>query len=316
MIWGDYMYKRFFRLKNILILVGIFCASFSASAVVTYQSISSDLFVGKYPGAGGFDGNEDIYWQGGTNDIDIVTNPDGSPIPGSNTIGSSVFSNYTTISSFESNFLFEEIEFSFSSNLVVGANTISDYSSFFEFFDFQDGLVASEQVLSSTLSSTYNVNANNTAEFTIFHQTSGQPGEFIVNANSISGFYLNAGQDPNSVFSDESLFSGLDPFFTFSESEPVEISQQGVIDQFNYLIDDVVDATWQSLSVYYWTSAVTEVATSQVFNIGYTGGSFVSYDAGSIPTTQVPEPSTYMLFSLGLIGLIGFSSKKNKARIS
>lgn len=35
-----------------------------------------------------------------------------------------------------------------------------------------------------------------------------------------------------------------------------------------------------------------------------------------VVTAAIPEPSTYMLFGLGLIGLVGFSRKKVKARIS
>ncbi|MFK7815720.1 MAG: PEP-CTERM sorting domain-containing protein [Gammaproteobacteria bacterium] len=273
-------------------------ASFSASAVVTYQSISSDKFVSQFPGVG-----NDIYWQGGTNDVDLQTCCAGTL--GLNTIGSSVFgANFDIFGNV--NTVFQQTEQTFANKISFGANEYSSVSSESEFLGFQDGLFPELQTLTPGTTSFVNVNKNNTASFSLFTQTA----RFTAESNSIAGYYLNAGQDPDSIFSDTSLFSGLDPFFTGTGA--VNISQQGVIDQFNYLIDDIVDPNWQSLAIYYWKSDSMGIDGVTPNSTSFTSGSFVSFDSGAV---AVPEPSTYMLLGLGMMALVGFSRKGTKSRI-
>ena len=283
-----------------VILFTLLISSMSASAVVTYQSISSDLLVNKYPGIG-----NDIYWQGGANDIEIAAFPDGTPIPGSNTIGSSTFGINVDLLG-NTNFSFQKSELTFNSNLVIGDNEYANVTAQSEFFNFQDGLFPETQVLNPNDRSFTTVNANNTASFNLFTQTD----RFTAESNTVAGYYLNAGQDPESIFSDASLFAGLDPFF--NGVDLVDITQQGVVDQFNFLINDVVDPDWQSLSIYYWRSEVTDIGSLEPSSFSNTSGSFVSYDSGAVPVTAVPEPSTYMLLGLGMMTLVGFSRKRSK----
>lgn len=280
------------RIRLVTLAILLF-TSFSASAVVTYQSISSDKFVNQFPGFG-----DDIYWQGGTNDFDLQNCCAGGL--GLNTIGSSVFG--TNFDNFGNvNIVFQQTEQTFANKISFGANEYSSVSSKSEFLNFQDGLFPELQTLTPGTSSIVNVNTNNTASFSLFTQTA----RFTAESNSIAGYYLNAGQDPNSVFSDTSLFSGLDPFFTSAGA--VNISQQGVIDQFNYLIDDIVDPSWQSLAIYYWKADAIGIDGVTPNSTSYTSGSFVSFDSESV---AVPEPSTYMLLGLGMMTLVGISRKK------
>jgi len=287
------------RTQSILLFVVLLLTSFSASAVVTYHSISSDKLVGQFPGVG-----DDIYWQGGVSDLDLQSCCSGQP--GLNTIGSSVVGTNFDIFGTQT-IVFQETQQTFANNISFGTNNYSSVSSQSEFFGFADGLFPELQTLTPGAPSTVTVNPNNTASFSLFTQT----GRFTAESNSIAGFYLNAGQDPNSIFSDSSLFAGLDPFIT--GAGPVNISQQGVIDQFNFLIDDIVDSTWQSLAIYYWKADAVGIDGFTPDSTTYTSGSFVSYDSGAI---AVPEPSTYVLFGLGMITLVGFSRKKAKAHIS
>lgn len=280
-------------------LLSLLCMSFTTSAVVTYQSISSELLVNQYPGIG-----SDIYWQGGSNDFVIANQPDGSPIPGSNTIGSSVFDIGADMFGRGLSFSFQKSEWTFDSNLVIGANQFENVTTQSELFNFQDGLLPRVQSLNPSVSSIVTLNPNNSSSFNLFTQAD----IFLAESNTIAGYYLNVGQDPNNIFSDASLFSGLDPFF--NGTDLVDITQQGVIDQFNFLINDIVDPGWQSLAIYYYSTefAIGSSAAPNFFS--NTSGSFVSYDSGSIPSAQVPEPSTYMLLGLGILSMVGFSRKK------
>jgi len=216
---------------------------------------------------------------------------------GLNTVGSTAIAN-----NFDANGFFSQGyqvgNIFYGAPLVFGSNVVGSQMTQSEILFLADGLQPNVTTLSTVAPSIVTLNPNGTAQSTFFTEDA----DFTTVSESI-GYFLSAGQIPELVFTDLSLFFGDADF------------QQGVIDQFNFYINEVVDPSWTSLAFYLSEFTSTATPDSMFPGLTLSGGainSYVSFDEGAIPqeVTPVPEPSTYMLLGLGMLGLIGFSRKK------
>lgn len=279
----------------------------NAMPVVTFNIIDETfnvnspdpVFVNKFPG-----GVANLLWTGSDDGSLPGFFPDTTAFPfglGLNTVGSSSANTSFSGGEFFST-AYQVANTTYDNPFTFGvANQQSSFTSQYEIFGLADGLDPDVQTLSSAGPTTATLNSNGTTSFSSFSEDS----DFDTFATG-GGYYITAGQNPDDIFTDLSLFFG-DPEF-----------QQGVIDQFNFYTSFLAP-DWTHISWYFYEFDGTAKTTSDFPDITGTGyQSFVSFDEGAIPqeVTSVPEPSTYMLLGLGILGLIGFSRKKVKARIS
>ena len=255
-----------------------------ANAVpVTFDIISGPQFVNQFPvGVGntwtGSDGSLPALFPG-----EVGLNTVGSSASSTSFSGGEVFSTaYQVGNSIYNN------------PITFGVNQISSISRQNEIFGVADGLAPGFQTLSSAGPSFTTNNRNGTTDFTSF----SEDPDFDYFSQSTAGYYITAGQNPDDVFAEVGLFDGRSEF------------QQGVIDQFNFFTSFLPDWTLISFYLFNFEGAAKTSEFQDIEGRGY--ASFVSFDEGAIPqeVTSVPEPSTYMLLSLGMLGLIGFSRKK------
>ena len=292
-----------------LIATALLLSSFTASAVVSFSNIavvtySNIVDVGELGGrsAGPFLG-PDIYWQGGANDVNLVDLPCCNAMtPGLNTVGSTAIANSFIDSGPNAGDFFSQGyqvgNIVYGVPLVFGSNVVGGQMTQSEFLFIADGLQPEVTTLSTVAPSIVTLNPNGTAQATFYTEDPN-----FTTVSEAIGYFLSEGQTPEMVFTDTSLFFGDTDF------------QQGVIDQFNYYLDEVVDPSWTSLAFYlseFTSTATPDSIFPDLILYGGAVNSYVSFDEGAIPqeVTSVPEPSTYMLLGIGMLGLIGFSRKK------
>lgn len=279
----------------VFICLIIFFSTNSHATTITYELIvNPSVLAGRITGQVG-----DIFFEGGAKDANLTDFPCCPPgTLGLNTIGSTGFSTF-----YDDFINFNVLSQSYiDSSWEVGAGLIffdenvnTGYMAQAETLFVADGLLPGIETISNIAPSIVTVNPDNTQSFLTFTEND----DFVFTDTSIASYYLLAGQDPNVVFSDPSIFDVAD----FNG----EVTQQGVIDHFNYLISDVVAPGWTALSYSYWVIEADAKPTSS-FNdaVGLGIASFVSYDAAA-STVYVSEVAE-LLASDGASGdFFGFS---------
>lgn len=280
----------------VTVTAALLTISLSASAVVKYETIVNPTELGgRISGPVG-----DIFFEGGANDSNLTDFPCCPPgTPGLNTIGSTGYStfydNFTNFNILSQVYTQSTWEVG-AGQSVFGNNQFTSFMGQAEFAGVADGLQPGIETISNVDQSIITVNPNNTSTFITFTEDEN----FIYTDTSIASYYLLRGQDPSSVFSDTSLFDVND----FAG----EVTQSGIIDHFNYLINDIVDPNWTFLGWSYWTiegAAKSGSGFDDVLGLGV--ASFVSYDLGAIP---VPVPAAVWLFGSALLGFVGISRRR------
>jgi len=234
--------------------------------VVTDADMATPVFAGRTTG-----GQGDIFWQGGAQDAELTDFPgvDADTI-GRNTIGSSSITNATFGNDIVASYSVGETEYA--GPIVFGTNTISNLERRIETLGFTAGLSADAQVLSAL--NTVNFSPDNTFSYSNL-RTENSTHEF--SANTRHGFFLAAGQDPATVFGDPALFANADP----------AVTQQGVIDHFNFIVENLVRSDWQVLTVELLEFTATEKPNADPsigdFDGIVFGTTFVSFDPDAAP---------------------------------
>ncbi len=258
--------------------------------ILTDEDMSSPVFTGRVTGPAG-----DIFWQGGEEDLDILDLPGVSQSTiGRNTVGSSSIS----LSDFTTSTLRSYVigDTALAGPIVFGLNTVKSLDRRIETESFSDGVSADAQTafgLSTVTFSTDN-------RFS-YDNLSSENSTHIFTASTRDGFYLTAGQDPAVVFANPALFAGADP----------RVTQQGVIDHFNFIIANISRSDWRLLT-FELTDFLAVQKDGVVSSIGNFSGeafgaTFVSFDRDAVPlprtlvsavlpasrSVQVGNPATF-----------------------
>lgn len=286
------MFQKLITACAALLLAG---ASYAAYGTVRFQiltdaDMTTPVFAGRTTGQ-----ENDIFWQGGDQDLDILDLPGVSQSTiGRNTVGSSsiTFSEFTTsrVRSYAVGDTY------YAGPIVFGVNSIQSLSRQIETQSFTSGLGPDSQTdfgLQTVMFST-----DNTFSYT---NLSSQTSTHEFSAATRHGYFLTAGQDPAVVFANAALFANVDPLIT----------QQGVIDHFNFIIANIARSDWTMLTVELVDfNAVQKPGTNS--NVGDFSGivfgtTFVSFDPDAVPrlrtlvsavlpasrSVQVGNPATF-----------------------
>jgi hypothetical protein len=277
----------------------LFAISFSASALVTFDIVTSDVFEGRITGP-----LNDIYWEGGVNDSPL-TDFYSPTVTGLNTIGSSgVILNYDNFTNF--NILgsgFATGNTVYDAPLRFGGNSVSSVSRDAEIIGFGDGLAGIPQA-SPVSSNTVTINRNNTYSYS---NIISEDANYLYNNSSINAYSLAAGQNAGDIFlnADASIFGNSNLFD--------DIDPQRLANHFDY-ISGVVAPDWTALTFEFFQYTATAKDPNVLQNfVGVANYSYVSYDDGAIAqdSVSVPEPTSFLLMGLGLLGLTYTKRRKN-----
>ena len=285
-----------------LLIAFMFLSGFlsnSHAMPVTFDIVTNNDFAGKTSGPNG-----DYYWEGGTNDSPL-TNFYNPLSTGLNTIGSSgIFINYESFANF--NFIsqgFATGNTVYGGPLVFGSNSVSSVFRDAEVIGFGDGLLGIPQA-SPAGSNVVTINRDNTYSYT---NVLSEDQNYIYSNSSLNAYSLAADQSASDIFlnSDASIFTNSDEF--------IDIDPQRLVNHFDY-ISGVVSPNWTALTfeLFQYTATAKDPSLFQDF-VGIGNYSYVSYDEGAVvqDPVSVPEPTSFLLMGLGLLG-ITYSSRRKK----
>lgn len=237
--------------------------------ILTDADMTSPVFAGRSTGQTG-----DIFWQGGSNDLDLIDLPEiNEATIGQNTVGSSsiTFAQFgpSTVASYAVG------ETVYAGPIVFGVNSIKSLTRQIETLTFTDGLDPETQTVLGLQTALFN--ADNTFSYT---RLESQNSTHEFSAATRHGYFLTAGQDPAVVFADAARFANVDPLIT----------QQGVIDQFNFIINNIARSDWQILTVelvdFMATQKPDADSTLGDFDGVVFGTTFVSFDPDAAPKAR------------------------------
>ncbi|MEM7401839.1 MAG: VPLPA-CTERM sorting domain-containing protein [Pseudomonadota bacterium] len=309
---------------SLLFVLSIF-SSIPANAAITFQIVTDDLLVAPHFNnrvpEGAFPG--DISWQGGSSDAVLTTLPGiTTATPGRNTLGTSSRGIATLLDGTAVNSSFARGTSTYGNGIFFNPRNagqpgeptrvfspLTDVNQEVEILGFGPSSSGNTRLLGDNQALFFSEdnffrNGAVTANNDFFFSPSGQ-------TPVRNSYYILNGQDPEVVF--ENLVNEVPGYFTpdgvlLANTYPF-VTQQGIVDQFNFLLDNLIRDDWTLLTYeVLWLTGRDINTNADVFEFFAYGISNITFDELSF--TPIPLPPAVWLFGTALLGFAGISRRR------